>query len=81
MEILSIVTRFWKMELCTGAGRPRASVELAALLSHDGGPSPPMGFDVCCWQIVLQNSFWITEDKFSGLWARRSNNRAGDHSN
>jgi len=31
--------------------------------------------------IVLQNSFWITEDKFSGLWARRSNNRAGDHSN
>jgi len=49
MEILLIVTRFWKMELCTGAGRPRASVELAALLSHDGGPSPPMGFDVCCW--------------------------------
>jgi hypothetical protein len=29
------------------------------------------------WQIVLQNSFWITEDKFSRLWARRSNNRAG----
>jgi hypothetical protein len=27
--------------------------------------------------IVLQNSFWITEDKFSGLWARRLNNRAG----
>jgi hypothetical protein len=26
---------------------------------------------------VLQNSFWIAEDKFSGLWARRSNNRAG----
>ena len=20
------------------------------------------------WQIVLQNSFWTTEDKFSGLW-------------
>jgi hypothetical protein len=33
------------------------------------------------WVIVLQNSFWVTEDKFSGLWARRSNNRAGDHSN
>ena len=30
--------------------------------------------------IVLQNSFWITEDKFSGLWARPSNDRAGDHS-
>jgi hypothetical protein len=28
-------------------------------------------------RIVLQNSFWITGDKFSGLWARRSNNRAG----
>jgi hypothetical protein len=27
--------------------------------------------------IVLQNSFWTTEDKFSGLWVRRSNNRAG----
>jgi hypothetical protein len=37
------------MELCTGAGRARASVELAALLSHDGGPSRRMGFDVCCW--------------------------------
>jgi hypothetical protein len=24
---------------------------------------------------VLQNSFWITEDEFSRLWARRSNNR------
>ena len=23
--------------------------------------------------IVLQNSFWTTEDKFSGLWARPSN--------
>jgi hypothetical protein len=23
-------------------------------------------------RILLQNSFWITEDKFSGLWARRS---------
>jgi hypothetical protein len=22
------------------------------------------------WRIVLQNSFWITEDKFSGLWGR-----------
>jgi hypothetical protein len=32
-------------------------------------------------RIVLQNSFWITEDKFSGLWARPSNDRAGDHSN
>jgi hypothetical protein len=31
--------------------------------------------------IVLQNSFWTTEDKFSGLWAQRSNNRAGNHSN
>ena len=30
---------------------------------------------------MLQNSFWITEDNFSGLWARRSNNRVGDHSN
>jgi hypothetical protein len=29
----------------------------------------------------LQNTFWITEDKFSRLWARRSNNRAGGHSN
>ena len=31
--------------------------------------------------IVLQNSFWTTEDKFSGLWARPSNDRAGDHRN
>jgi hypothetical protein len=27
--------------------------------------------------IVLQNSFWITEDEFFGLWARQSNNRVG----
>jgi hypothetical protein len=27
--------------------------------------------------ILLQNSFWTTEDKFSKLWTRRSNNRAG----
>jgi hypothetical protein len=26
---------------------------------------------------VLQNSFWITDDKFSGLWARRTNIDAG----
>jgi hypothetical protein len=26
---------------------------------------------------VLQNSFWITENKFSGLSGRRSNNRSG----
>jgi hypothetical protein len=28
--------------------------------------------------IVLQNSFWIAEDKFSGLWARRSNDHVGE---
>jgi hypothetical protein len=27
--------------------------------------------------IVLQNSFWITEEKFCGLWVRRSINCAG----
>jgi hypothetical protein len=27
--------------------------------------------------IVLQNSFWIAEDKFSGLWARQSKNHVG----
>jgi len=53
---------------------------------HSRGPSSGMGSN---WEelglskclpgyplIVLQNSFWITEDKFSGLRALRSNNRA-----
>jgi hypothetical protein len=39
----------------------------------------PWGSDICLWP--LQNSFWITEDKFSGLWARQSKNRVGDHNN
>jgi hypothetical protein len=29
-------------------------------------------------EIVLQNSFWINGDKLSGLWAWRSNDRAGE---
>src|SRR5260370_23250924 len=30
--------------------------------------------DVCCWQILLQKSFCITDCKFSGPYVRRSNN-------
>ena len=29
--------------------------------------------------IVLQNSFWVTEDKFSEPWVWRSNNYVGDY--
>jgi hypothetical protein len=35
--------------------------------------------DFRCWQIVLQKSFCVTEDNFSGPWARRSNNNVGDY--
>ena len=34
-----------------------------------------------CFRPKVQNSFWITEDKFSRLWTRRTNNRVGDCSN
>ena len=34
-----------------------------------------------CFRPKVQNSFWITEDKFSRLWTRRTNNRVGDRSN
>jgi hypothetical protein len=29
--------------------------------------------------IVLQNSFWVTEDKFFEPWVWRSNNYVGDY--
>jgi hypothetical protein len=35
--------------------------------------------DVGFLQIVLQNSFWVTEDKFSEPWVWRSNNYVGDY--
>jgi len=34
-----------------------------------------------CFRPKVKNSFWITEDKFSRLWTRRTNNRVGDRSN
>src|SRR3954454_2117059 len=37
------------------------------------GPVPMSAFR----RIVLQNCFWITEDEFSGLRARRAHNRVG----
>jgi DNA-binding NtrC family response regulator len=60
---------------------PVTSGELAGALSRCLNSRNEQLWDDRSWQIVLQNSFWNTEDKFAGLWARRSNNHAGDHSN
>jgi hypothetical protein len=67
-----------------GAVGRRAASSTASLIRLRGVIIKSMGnaWSMSALQrIVLQNSFWTTEDKFSGLWVRRSNNRAGDHSN
>jgi hypothetical protein len=61
-------------------GHQRGAYSLAANTESEGSRLSHLAkTNVRSWQILLQNSFWITQRKFSGPLVRRSNIYVRDH--